>query len=142
MAHTLFFDSDVLISSLLSSKGAAYLLTRQTKDIKLCISNISQKELETVVSRLIISQDELQLLIEKSFDLIDLTQTLDQIKKEFGNYVTDIDDAHIVLGAKEAKARFLITYNIKHYKVEKIKRDFSILIMTPGQFIQYLRSLQ
>ena len=142
MAHTLFVDSDVVISSLLSSKGAAYLLTRQTKDIKLCISNISQKELETVVSRLRISQDKLQLLIEKSFDLIELKQTLDQIKKEFGNYITDIDDAHIVLGAKESKARFLITYNIKHYKVEKIKQDFSILIMTPGQFIQYLRSLQ
>ena len=142
MQFKLFVDSDVVISSLLSSKGAAFLLIYKIDNIKLLISNLSQQELEIVITRLDISQDELTSLLEKRFDIFDLNITLEEIRKEYKNYVSDINDTHIVYGAKEAKARFLITYNIKDYKTEKIKKDFNILVMTPGQFIQYLRSIQ
>lgn len=142
MPHTLFADSDVVISSILSSTGAAYLLIHQTKGIKLYISNLSQKELEIVATRLKISQNELIVLLKNRFDIVDLKLTHEETSKEYKNYVSDINDAHIIFGAKEAKVRFLITYNLKDYKIEKIKQDFNILVMTPGQFIQYLRSIQ
>ena len=142
MPHTLFVDSDVVISSLLSSTGAAYLLVHQAEDIKLYISNLSQKELETVVSRLNLPIHELQLLFKNKLDIIHMKQTTQDAKKEYKEYVTDSNDAHIILGAKEAKVRFLITYNLKDFKIEKIKQNFNILVMTPGQFIQYLRSIQ
>jgi len=142
MQIKLFVDSDVVISSLLSAKGAAFLLIHKIDNIKLLISNLSQQELEIVVTRLNISQDELTSLLEKRFDIFDLNITIEEIRKEYKNYVSDINDAHIVNGAKEVKARFLITYNLKDYKTEKIKKDFNILVMTPGQFIQYLRSIQ
>jgi predicted nucleic acid-binding protein len=142
MALKLFVDSDVVISSLLSSIGAAFLLIHKTDDINLFISNLSQKELEIVVDRLDISQKDLKSLLEKRFDIIDLKYTHEEISKEYKNYVSDINDAHIIYGAKEAKVRFMITYNLKDYKIEKIKRDLNILVMTPGQFIQYLRSIQ
>jgi predicted nucleic acid-binding protein len=142
MLLKVFVDSDVLISSLLSSKGAAFHLIHNTDDIKLFISNLSQKELEIVVTRLEISHGELRSLLEKQVELINVKFTHEEARKEYKNYVLDIHDAHIVLGAREANARFLITYNIKDFKIEKIKQDFNILVMTPGQFMQYLRSLQ
>lgn len=142
MPLTLFTDSDVVISSLLSAKGAAYLLINHTYDINLFVSNLSRNELEIVAAHLGIALDDLRVLLEKKFNLINLKQSMEEAKREFKDYVTDKNDAHIVLGANEAKARFLITYNIKHFKVEKIKTDFNILVMTPGQFLQYLRSLQ
>ena len=143
MPQTIFVDSDVVISSLLSSKGAAYLLIHHTTDIKLFISTLSQKELEIVATRQDILLNELKLLLERRFNLLDLKHTtMDEARKEYKDYVTDNNDAHIVVGAKEAKARFLITYNIKDFKIEKIKQDFNIIVMTPGQFMQYLRSIQ
>lgn len=142
MPLKIFVDSDVVISSLLSSKGAAFLLIQQLEDVKLFVSNLSQKELEIVATRLDISQGELTSLLEKRFNIIELRLTADEAREEYKDYVSDIHDAHIVLGAKESKARFLITYNIKDYKLEKIKQNFNILVMTPGQLLQYLRSLQ
>ena len=142
MQFKLFVDSDVVISSLLSSKGAAFLLIHKIDSIKLIISNLSQQELEIVAARLEISQDELKLLHEKRFNIVNLEFSHEEPKKEYENYVSDANDAHIILGAKEAKARFLITYNLKDFKIEKIKQDLDILVMTPGQFLQYLRSLQ
>ena len=142
MPQTIYVDSDVVISSLLSSKGAAYLLIHHTIDIKLFISNLSQKELEIVAIRQDISLNELKLLLERRFNLVDLKHAMDEARKEYKDYVTDYNDAHIVLGAKEAKVRFLITYNIRDFKIEKIKKDFNILVMTPGQYLQYRRSLQ
>src|SRR5947209_988952 len=108
MSHAIYVDSDVVISSLLSSTGAAYLLIHHTDDIELFVSNLSQKELEIVATRLEISLKELKLLLEKRFNFVDLKDTMDETRKEYKDYVTDNNDAHIVLGAKEAKARFLI----------------------------------
>lgn len=142
MPLKVFVDSDVIISSLLSSKGAAFLLIHKTDDINLFISNHSQKELEIVAARLEISQEDLNLLVKKRFQLPELKHSYEQVRKEYNNYVSDINDAHIIFGAKEAKVRFLISYNIKDFKIEKIKKEFNILVMTPGQFIQYLRSIQ
>ncbi len=51
------------------------------------------------------------------------------------------NDAHIVLGAKQAKGKFLVTYNIKHFLVEKIREDVGIIVLTPAFLLQYLRSL-
>lgn len=129
-------------SSFLSSKGAAFLLIHKIDRIKLFISNLSQQELEIVATRLKISQDELQSMLEKRFSSVDLKLTFEELKKVYKNYVSDINDTHIILGAKEAKVNLLITYNLKDYKIEKIKQDFNILVMTPGQFIQFLRSIQ
>ena len=70
-----------------------------------------------------------------------MSHTIEEVKNEYKEYVSDIHDAHIVSGAKEAKVRFLISYNLKDYNLEKIKQDLNILVMSPGQFIQYLRSL-
>lgn len=135
-----FVDSDVVISSLLSQKGAAYLLLNEQSS-NFVISNISKNEIEIVAERLNIKQNKLQDLIKKCFKIIRLKKEISKIKKDFKSYTNDVDDAHIVVGATDAKAKFLLTYNIKDFQRQKIKEDLGITVLTPAQYLQYLRSL-
>lgn len=135
-----FVDSDVVISSLISTKGAAYLILNE-QESDFIISNFSRVELERVVNELNLSRNKLRSLIKKRLKIIKLETDLEKIKKDFQNYITDVDDAHIVAGATKAKVRFLLTYNLKHFQRQKIKEDFGIIVLTPAQYLQYLRSL-
>ncbi len=90
MPLKIFVDSDVVISSLLSSKGAAFLLIQQLEDVKLFVSNLSQKELEIVATRLDIFQGELTSLLEKRFNIIELRLTADEAREEYKDYVLDL----------------------------------------------------
>ena len=130
-----FVDTDVVVSSLLSSSGAAYFLLEHVSDVTLNISKSSLQEIRKVVARLNIAKDKLESLVERRLNVTH-TEKTEAIYQE---YVFDVDDAHIVVGAKEAKARFLITYNLKDFKIDKIKQDFDIIIITPARFLQYLR---
>ena len=94
-----FVDSDVVISSLLSRKGAAHLLLNE-QNSSFFISNISKNEIEVVAERLNIEQNKPQDLIKKCLKVI-------KLKKE----------------------------------ISKIKEDFRITVLTPAQYLQYLRSL-
>lgn len=138
--RVVFVDSDVIISSLLSEKGAAYFLLNQQKD-KFTISNLSKKEIRKVADRLEIGQDKLESLT-KGLKTIKLTKGLTKIKMDFEDYTSDPDDAHIVAGAVKAKAKFLLTYNIRHFNRQKISGKFGIIVLTPAQYLQYLRSLE
>ncbi len=141
MPLKIFVDSDVIISSLLSSTGAAFLLLNQTDELQLFISNVSLDELRIVVKRLGLSEEKLNILIQRQFSLVSLKYSIATIKKEFAEYILDIDDAHIVEGAKEAQVRFLISYNTKHFKADKLKEKFNIILTTPANLLQYLRSI-
>lgn len=135
----IFVDSDVIISSLISSTGAAHLLLH-SPGFKFHISNYSEKELELVVIKLKLDLKKLETLT-KTFFHVDLTQNTNQIKKSFAVYTSDPNDSHIIAAASQIEAQFLITYNLKHYKTEFLKRDFNLLTLTPAQLLQYLRSL-
>src|SRR2546426_349153 len=108
----IFVDSDVVIASLLSSSGAAYLLLH-TKSLELFISSVSQKELEMVVERLHIEKKKLDEILESTLQITPLLKLLPDIKETFEKFVLDIDDAHIIAGTKASQANFLITYNVK-----------------------------
>ncbi|MBF8249601.1 MAG: PINc protein [Candidatus Levybacteria bacterium] len=137
----IFVDSDVIISSLISKSGAAYMLLR-TEAVVPIISSTSQKEIEIVQDRLQINEDGFKELLQKRLKVISLPTSIGKIKEIFKKYVLDINDTHIISGAKEAKVRFLITYNLKDFKIERIREDFNIIVLTPGQILQYLRSLK
>ena len=137
---TVFVDSDVVISSLISKLGAAYFLINETS-LKFFISNISLKELKVVVKKLGLKNEALERLVKKQFYITSLKTDLKKIEEKYKDYVMDINDSHIIAGVVKSKVKFLITYNLRHFNVDKIKRDFDILIMTPARFLQYLRSL-
>ena len=136
----IFVDSDVVISSLLSKTGAAYLLVNSSFPTMKYISDLSIMELKKVATKLNIEEKFLDKTIGK-LDIIPIKKSAEDIKKDFIRYVHDKDDAHIVAGAIKAEARFLITYNIKDYKTNKLKTDHNIITITPGSFLQYLRGL-
>ena len=79
-------------------------------------------------------------LVKTILIVVGLKMTSQQINKEFCDYVDDVDDAHIVAGAHQTKARFLVSYNLKDYRIDHIKKDFGIIVLTPGLLLQYLRS--
>lgn len=137
--HRIFVDSDVVISSLISSSGAAYILVHH-KDVTSNISSYSMRELTAVCKRLSISEKKLLILVDKRFKINKMKEPIKKIKEKYRKYTSDINDTHIVAGAIKAEVKFLISYNIKHFDVEKIKRDFDIKVTTPGSFLQYLRS--
>ncbi|PIP61639.1 hypothetical protein COW99_03290 [Candidatus Roizmanbacteria bacterium CG22_combo_CG10-13_8_21_14_all_38_20] len=134
----IFLDSDVIISSLLSSSGASHFLIHQTQ-VKLLISSISHKELKVVIKRLNIEPSKLKDLINKKFEVLTINNSQEDIKQKYMNFVVDIGDAHIVAGANKGNSKYLITYNLKHFKKDKIKNELDISIMTPALFLQYLR---
>jgi len=134
-----FVDSDVVISSLISTAGAAYLLINEIK-VKKFVSDFSVKELKLVVKKLKLKPRQLDQAIKKKLMIVKLKQDLRSIKKSDGKYVTDENDSHVVAGAKEAGADFLISYNLKHFQRNLIKKDLKIIIMRPGEFLQFLRS--
>lgn len=134
-----FIDSDIVISSLISPTGAAYILVNQTK-VKKFVSNISVKELKLVVTKLKLKPEQLTRSIKNNLTMIKLRLGLSLIKIKYGKYVTDINDSHVVAGAKEAKTNFIVTYNIKHFQKDLIKKDLRIIIMRPGEFLQFHRN--
>lgn len=137
---TIFADSDVIISSLISQKGAAYLVIH-SKQVKIFISNISVKELLIVVGRLNLEKISLINLIKERLQKINLSQKLREIKAQYKEYVFDLNNSHIIAAAVKSDVRFLISYNIRHFRREKIKRDFDMIVYTPAQFLQFIRSL-
>lgn len=136
-----FVDSDVIISALLSSSGAAYQLLNETKFIELYLSNFSVVELERVSERLGIQVEALSSLIAARLTQLEIGQAYEAVQARFADYVLDSHDAHVVAGAKQAGAAFLVSYNIRHFQAERLKQDFQLLLMRPGTFLQYLRSL-
>ncbi len=133
-----FLDSDVIISSLISIFGASYQLINN-KNINCFISNISYKELLFVVKKLNLDNKKLKAVVKKRLKVVKLLHNK-QIKLKYKNCVKDLNDAHIVAGAVESKVNFLITFNLKDFEINRIKEKYNIKIMTPGTFLQFLRS--
>ena len=123
MKRKIFVDSDVVLSSLISSKGAAYFLLNET-DLNLFISNFSIQELERGVNKLNLDKDQLIDLVRKRLKIVKFIKKSGKIKKDFRDYVFDEDDAHIVAGTRKAKAKLILSYNIKDFNISKLKDDF------------------
>lgn len=136
-----FIDSDVIISSLISTSGAAFTLLHNTSGVELCVSTLSVLELERVADRLHISSDKLREIINGRLTITEVGINYKEAREQFAEYTRDADDAHIVAGAKKSKAAFLVSYNVRHFDAEKLAQDFEITLLTPGLFLQYLRSL-
>ena len=136
-----YVDSDVVISSLLSRTGAAYHLLNNSR-ITPIISSISLEEIKKVISQRGMEQEQFEQLIQKRLKIITIKQSISSLKVKYSLYVLDINDAHIVAGVRAAKVDFLLTYNLKHYKITKLKGDFNIQVFTPALFLQYLSSLE
>jgi len=130
-----FLDTDVIISSLLSQKGASFEIINNKK-IKKIISKILKSEVEEVVKRLSIKKSPWL----KNIETVSLNLSKKKLLKDYSAYVFDQKDSHVIAGAKLSNSRFLLTHNTKHYNILRIKNGLEIVVMKPGVFLQYLRS--
>lgn len=134
-----FLDSDVVISSLLSKSGAAFALVHHEM-VEPVISDASYQEMTIVAERLGIPRKNLASLASKRFHLVKIDMLPKHAENQYRQYVIDPNDAHIVAGAVAAHATFLISYNLKHFRADRVKFDFDLLLLTPARFLQYIRS--
>jgi len=137
--YKIFLDSDVVVSSLLSNLSASYQLINN-KNVICHISNVSYEEIVLVIKKLNLDKKQLENIIKNKLKIINLKESFKQTKLNYKEFVKDLNDAHIVAGAVESKAFFLISYNIKDFQIEKIKKKLNIKIIAPGLFLQFLRS--
>ncbi len=133
----IYLDSDVIVSSCLSSTGAAYFLLNQDHLVKF-YTDLQEKELKVVFERLNITLSKLFQALKKCTLIPLKSPQLDLYSK----YTSDPNDRHIIAGAVASRTRFLVSYNLKHFQIEAIKRDFDITVLTPAHFLQFLRSLK
>ncbi|MBU2591835.1 MAG: PIN domain-containing protein [Patescibacteria group bacterium] len=134
-----FIDTDVIISSLSSRTGASFAVINNSR-IKKIISKTVRKEVVEVTARLSVEKKKTQIIFKK-INTISSNLSKKEILEDYGKYVSDQEDSHVVAGADRPKSRFLLTHNIKHYKVNKINSGLGIIVLKPGNLLQYLRSL-
>lgn len=134
-----FLDSDVVISALLSKTGASFNILQNSKILKV-ISIMVKEEIIDVATRLNLNSPKKDIF--QDIKIITLKLKKKRLSETYVPYVLDQEDSHVVAGAHKAKAMFLLTHNVRHYYVAKIKNDFGIIVMKPGQFLQYLRSFE
>ena len=140
MPIRVFVDSDVVISSLISRTGAAYLLMYDAR-IDRFGSDVSFSEITRVSRVLHLPEKNLQKLLKTQCRVVVIGNKKNDMLKRMAAFTRDTDNAHIVLGVRQARAKFLVTYNLKHCRTEKIREDLGIIMLPPAFLLQYLRSL-
>ena len=135
-----FLDTDVIVSVLLSETGASHELMKSGR-ISRVISEAIREEAEIVTNRLGIDRQKTEKLLEK-IEIVSLGLSKKDVLEGYAKFVLDVNDSHVVAGAFLSKSRFLLTHNLKHYRVDKIGAGLGVLVLKPGNFLQYLRSLE
>ncbi|OGM20724.1 putative toxin-antitoxin system toxin component, PIN family [Candidatus Woesebacteria bacterium RIFCSPHIGHO2_01_FULL_38_9] len=131
-----FLDTDVIISALLSQKGASFEIVNNP-NIKKVISKTIEEELNEVIKRQGIKKEK---TITEGFKTISLGLTKEKLLESYQELVIDEKDTHVITGAHKSGSKFLLTHNTKHYKSDEIKNRLDISVLKPGNFLQYLRS--
>jgi putative PIN family toxin of toxin-antitoxin system len=135
-------DSSVIISALISSKGASYycLISAKDKGYRLFISEFILKEILDVIER------KFPNLLIKFFEILtisEITILKSPNKKDlklFEKLVEKEDTPILALAIKE-KADFLLTLDkgFLTLKVIKFALKYKLKILMPKDFIKYLR---
>ena len=125
----IFLDSDVVISSVISKRGAAHFILNESKNKKI-ISNYSVEEMTRVAKRGKVDEKGLSYFINKSLKIVKSKKSLKKIKKEYKKYIKDENDAHIVAGANQSKAKIVLT----PFVFNELRSSFLIPFLFPSKF--------
>ena len=133
--HKIVIDTNILISALISRRGAAFkllsLIGKQYFDFALSVPLII--EYEDVVkrknSKVMVSQEAIDHILDRMCYHADLRE----IFYLWRPYLTDPKDDLVLELAVEANCSYIITYNIKDFKnIDK----FALEAITPKLFLQ------
>lgn len=134
-----FLDADVVIAALLSKTGASAAILRNST-VKKLISPTIEREVLDVSKRLRIKHHDVKMTLRtcavRAFDL-----KRHEVLDHYAPFVFDHEDAHVVAGAHRTSAPFLLTHNLRHFRANTIHQKLGVIVVNPGHFLQYLRSL-
>lgn len=133
-----FLDTDVIISALLSKTGASFEIIKNSKVNKIVSTGI-EREVAEVAKRLKINREDIKGVL-KNCKITSLSLTKKNIINKYSSHVFDKEDAHVVAGADLSESKFLLTHNARHYKADRINNNLKVIVLKPGDFLQYLRS--
>jgi len=137
---SVFLDTNVIIASLLSNSGASSQIIKNPKLNKIISKTVKEEILEVSI-RLNLNHVLINSQLDK-YKIITPKITKKVLENTYGKFVFDQEDSHVVAGTHSSKTKFLITHNLKHFNINRINSNMGIIVLTPGNFLQYLRSLK
>ena len=134
-----FFDASVIIAAILSPTGGSARLLGYAKNKKI-LAITSQTVIDEIIDhteKIHTSPVEIFLFVKESGLLVRerITQT------EFGKVSTlvDSDDAHLVVGAREATCRYLVTLDKKRLLRSDVRKNVAPLrVVNPKELLNKL----
>lgn len=136
-----FFDASIIIAALLSKTGGSFLLFQYIKTGRI-IGITSQTAIDETLEedkpkRIKRSKEEIEQFIASSGLIVRESITLEEVAP-YQNLV-DIEDAHLIAGAKLTKCTYLVTLDKKHLLREDIQKRFLPLkIVSPKELLAAL----
>lgn len=141
-----FTDASVVVAATLSPTGGSALIFKLANKDKFQLVLTKSVFLE---AHLILKNKyqprqlaDLHRLLSVFKDSIKTTPTTKE-QELFSSFIDDPKDYHVLAGAVKHQVDFLLTFDRRHFMTEKLQRaNLSFTINTPGQFLEYFRSLQ
>lgn len=138
-----FFDASVIIAALLSPTGGSSLLFKYIKLGKIvgitsqtAIDEILEEDKSAKINK---SKEEIEQFITQSSLLIRKAITVNEITAYKDKI--DVEDAHLVAGAKLTKCSYLVTLDKKHLLRNDIQKTFLPLkIVSPKELLEEIIS--
>ena len=140
-AVRIFLDSNVILSGLISDKGAPRicldLLTLKLPFLEGCTGRFNLMEIERTIKKrmpglLAVYRKYLPLL---NLRIISLPQQ--QELKKFASAIAD-KDVPVLASAIKGKADFLVTGDKRHFQKLKVGKRYPLRIVTPAEFVDRL----
>ena len=137
----LFIDASVLVAATFSDTGASFFIFRLAEKglVDITITEEIVRE-----SRSSLARNYEQKIVFSMIKM--LSRHKKSIKPDIDNYpsykelIEDKKDLHVLAGAKEYEADFLITLDRKHFMTEKLaKANLPFEIILPGDYLKILR---
>ncbi|MBI5356094.1 putative toxin-antitoxin system toxin component, PIN family [Candidatus Collierbacteria bacterium] len=138
---TVFLDTSVILSGLISSTGGSgkLLTAGAKKKIKLIATEKIVREAASNLSKVNIQTQAFENLLSSRTIQVINTPSEEKIMK-FIPMINDPGDAHVLAGVVHSRATILISLDKKHILVSKVKRTLRpIKIFSPKQFWKWLR---
>ncbi|MFA4814730.1 MAG: putative toxin-antitoxin system toxin component, PIN family [Candidatus Gracilibacteria bacterium] len=139
----IFLDSSVIIAALHSKTGASsqILALSQEEILEVFISNQVEEEVMDVLERKYAYLKPIFRSLLKTSKLKQVKTSDKAMPKGASAWIKDPKDIKILIGAKAARAHYLITLDLRDFIKDKtVAEKTGLAILTPGEFLNELHT--
>ncbi len=140
-----FLDASVFVAAAGSASGGSSLILEVCKGLG--FSAVTTRKILLEAQRNIRKKMSSEALLRfyKEIGNLSLEVIKPPAKEKLSQYdnIITLKDRHVLAGALENRAAFLITLDRKHFQTEAIKQaNLPITIMTPKEFLELVKKYQ